>query len=55
MSLIIEKNKGNVIDESYGRGDLKEVIKIVNDTIFVRDGLNLVLNKSITIKQHSVV
>lgn len=44
------ENKGNVIDESC-RGDLKVVIKIVNDTIFVRDGLNLVLNKSITLKQ----
>ena len=47
---IIIENKGNVIDESC-RGDLKVVIKIKNDTCFVRDGLNLVLNKSITLKE----
>jgi len=47
--IIIEK-KGNAIDEAC-RGDLKVVIKIVNDTIFVRDGLNLVINKSITLKE----
>ena len=47
---IIIKDKGNIVSEAV-RGDLKVIIKITNDTIYLRDGLNLVLNKSISLKE----
>lgn len=47
---IVIQEKGNAINETV-RGDLKVIIKITNDTIYSRDGLNLVLNKSISLKE----
>ena len=48
--IIIIKNKGNAID-SENKGDIKIFIKIVNDTNFVRQGLNLVCQKDISLKE----
>lgn len=48
--IIVIKNKGNVID-SQNKGDIKIFIKIVNDTNFVREGLNLVCQKDISLKE----
>jgi len=48
--IIILKNKGNVInDDVYG--DIKLHIKVLNKTIYVRDGLDLLINKEITLKE----
>jgi len=47
--LIILKEKGNVINEN-SKGDIKVFVKIENDTAFVRSGLDLILEKNITLK-----
>ena len=47
--IIILREKGNVLNE-HNKGDLKVFIKIQNDTEFERNGLDLVLNKSISLK-----
>jgi len=47
--VIIIKNKGHNINNVYG--DVKIIIRIINDTPFIRDGLNLILNLSITLKE----
>lgn len=48
--LIILREKGNILNET-NKGDVKIFIKINNDTDFVREGLNLILNKTITLKE----
>lgn len=48
--IIILKERGNVI-QSKSKGDIKCFIKIKNDTDFQRNGLNLVYNKKITLKE----
>ena len=48
--IIVLRDKGNVIDET-NKGDIKLSIKIVNDTEFKRNGLDLILEKSITLKE----
>lgn len=48
--IIVIKNKGNVID-SQNKGDIKIFIKIVNDTDYTRDGLNLICQKDISLKE----
>jgi DnaJ-class molecular chaperone len=48
--IIILKNKGNVIDEN-NKGDVKLFIKIENTTDFVRNGIDLIYNKSISLKE----
>jgi len=48
--IIIVRNKGNIIN-SGNRGDIKIFIKIVNNTEFVREGLNLVCSKKISLKE----
>ena len=47
---IFLKGKGN-IDIENRKGDVKIFIKIENDTIFKRDGLNLIYNQTITLKE----
>ena len=47
--LIVLQNKGNILDEN-NKGDVKVFIKIINDSEFERSGLDLILNKSIQLK-----
>ena len=48
--IIILKNKGNIIDEN-NKGDIKIFIKIENTTDFLRHGIDLLYNKSISLKE----
>jgi DnaJ-class molecular chaperone len=48
--IIILENRGNVISENL-IGDIKIFIIVKNDTIFVRDGLDIIYNKEITLKE----
>ena len=48
--IIILKGKGNVINE-YNKGDVKLFIKITNNTIFNRKGLDLYYKKKISLKE----
>lgn len=47
--MIILRDKGNVANEHL-KGDVKVFIKINNTTSFKREGINLILEKNITIK-----
>ena len=47
--IILIKNKGNIFDNI--QGDLKIIIKINNDTKFIRNGLNLHYKHIITLKE----
>lgn len=48
--LIILRGKGNAMSHN-NIGDVKVFIKIINDTAFTRSGLDLILNKTITLKE----
>lgn len=48
--MIILRDKGNVLKNDL-RGDVKIIINIQNTTVFKRDGLNLHLDKEITLKE----
>ena len=48
--IIVLKDKGNTISDDL-KGDVKVVIKIENNTNFLRSGLDLILAKSISIKE----
>ena len=48
--IIILKGKGNIINEQL-KGDIKIFIKIQNESIFKRSGLDLILEKNITLKE----
>ena len=48
--MIILNEKGNIIQESI-KGDVKIFIKVVNDTAFTRSGLDLLFNKSVSLKE----
>jgi DnaJ family protein A protein 2 len=48
--LIILPGKGNALSQT-NIGDVKVFIKIINDTGFIRNGLDLILNKTITLKE----
>jgi DnaJ-class molecular chaperone len=48
--IIIIRDKGNCVNNTL-RGDLKLHITVKNDTEFKREGLNLTVKKSITLKQ----
>jgi DnaJ-class molecular chaperone len=48
--IIILKNKGHVINEDV-KGDLKIVVKIDNNTPFIRNGMDLIYKKTITLKE----
>jgi DnaJ family protein B protein 4 len=47
--IIILREKGNMLNEN-NKGDIKVFIKIQNDTEFDRNGLDLILNKTISLK-----
>jgi DnaJ-class molecular chaperone len=47
--IILLKDKGNVISEET-KGDIKIVIKIENNTEFERKGIDLIINKTISLK-----
>lgn len=47
--IIILRDKGNILAEN-NKGDIKVFIKIQNDTEFNRNGLDLILNKTISLK-----
>jgi DnaJ-class molecular chaperone len=47
--IILVKEKGNSINGKYG--DVKIVTNIENNTVFTRDGLDLVYNKELTLKE----
>ena len=48
--MITLKDKGNIMNENC-KGDIKIFVKIENDSIFRRAGLDLVLEKKITLKE----
>ena len=48
--IIIIREKGNSLADN-NKGDIKLIIKIINDTAFIRNGLDLILNKTITLKE----
>jgi DnaJ family protein A protein 2 len=48
--MVLLKDKGNVMNENC-KGDIKIFVKIENDSIFRRAGLDLVLEKKITLKE----
>jgi len=48
--VVVLKNKGNVIHEMI-KGDINVFIKIENETCFKREGLDLILEKNITLKE----
>jgi len=48
--MIVLNDKGNVINQS-AKGDIKLTIKITNETEFKRAGLDLILEKNITLKE----
>jgi len=48
--IIILRNRGNMISDT-NIGDIKLFIKVMNNTEFVRDGLDLLLTKNITLKE----
>ena len=47
--IITIKHKGNILDDN--QGDIKVKIIIENNSIFKRDGIHLILNKEITLKE----
>jgi DnaJ-class molecular chaperone len=48
--IIMLKEKGNIISET-NKGDIKIFVKIENNTEFKRSGLDLILDKTITVKE----
>lgn len=48
--IIIIKDKGNILDET-NKGDVKIYIKVINNTKFIRDGMDLIYKKHITLKE----
>jgi DnaJ-class molecular chaperone len=48
--LIVLKDKGHIVNENC-KGDIKIVVKIENNTNFQRQGLDLILQKTISIKE----
>ena len=48
--MIILRDKGNALNENV-KGDVKIFVKIANDTDFKRSGLDLILEKNITLKE----
>ena len=48
--IIVLKDKGNIVSDEC-KGDIKIFIKIANETDFKRSGIDLILEKEITIKE----
>ena len=51
--IIVLNNQGNIIsqDDKIIKGDIKVIIKIKNDTDYKRQGLNLILDQEISLKE----
>lgn len=47
--MIILRDKGNVLNENI-KGDVKIFVKITNETVFKRNGLDLIFEKNISLK-----
>jgi DnaJ-class molecular chaperone len=47
--IIIEREKGNVLSDI--KGDIKIFIKVSNNTLFLRKGLDLILHKTLSLKE----
>jgi DnaJ-class molecular chaperone len=48
--VILLREKGNVLNDNL-KGDVKIIVKIINETEFKRSGLDLILEKKITLKE----
>ena len=48
--IIVLRDKGNIVRDDC-KGDIKLFIKIINETEFKRSGLDLILDKTITVKE----
>ena len=48
--IIILKERGNVLNDA-NKGDVKIFVKVINDTPFRRNGLDLILEKDISLKE----
>jgi DnaJ-class molecular chaperone len=48
--IIIIRDKGNIINDNF-KGDIKIFVKITNNTEFKRSGLDLILEKEISLKE----
>ena len=48
--IVILRDKGNIVNETL-KGDIKIFVKVNNETAFKRVGLDLVLDKTITLKE----
>jgi DnaJ family protein A protein 2 len=48
--IILLKDQGNKVNEIC-KGDIKLFVKVENDTVFRRNGLDLILEKSISLKE----
>lgn len=48
--MIVLRDKGHVINETV-KGDVKLSVKITNDTMFKRSGLDLIIDKTISLKE----
>jgi len=48
--IIVLRDKGNILSET-SKGDVKLFIKVTNETLFKRSGLDLILEKNITLKE----
>jgi DnaJ-class molecular chaperone len=48
--IIIIRDKGNILNE-HSKGDVKIIVKIINNTLFQRNGLDLIYEKSISLKE----
>jgi DnaJ-class molecular chaperone len=50
QEIIVLRNKGNILNDN-NRGDIKIFINVTNSTNFIRDGLNLIYKKKISLKE----
>ena len=48
--LIVFREKGNIVNDKL-KGDVKIFIKVLNNTVFKRNGLNLIFEKEISLKE----
>jgi DnaJ-class molecular chaperone len=48
--LILLRDKGNIISEN-NKGDIKIFLKVINNTIFERQGIDLIYKKKISLKE----
>ena len=48
--MLLFKEKGNVFEDQF-KSDLKIIIKTTNNTVFKREGLDLIYKKDLTLKE----